>query len=228
VLNFLGIGGAFNPEYGNNSAYIKRDKGLIIIDCGSTVFGDIKPKIDAADSNDIHIFITHTHTDHVGSLGTTLDYVYYVKKGKANLYFPDPKIIDMLIMMKISTNHYIFNSELTNEVCGLTVSFYETKHLLDNCYGLIIKDNHQTICYSSDCSEITLLQDFLQGKINTLYLDVSSNESKVHVPYKSLLTLVPNPADRSRLYVMHLDKYFDKKQAIKDGFNVAERECDAL
>ena len=228
MLKFLGIGSAFNSKDGNNSAYIKQNASLIIIDCGSTVFGDIKAHIDTNDPNDIHIFITHTHTDHIGSLGTTLDYIYHVKGGKANLYFPQHLIVDILTTMKVDHNRYILHTELTHTLGALTISFYQTNHVLDNCYGLLINDSSQTICYSGDCSDITLLEDFLLGKLHILYLDVTDTQSKVHVMYNDLLELVPDLSDRNRVYLMHFNENFDKAQAIKDGFNIVERERNAL
>ena len=38
MLNFIGVGSAFNTELGNNSAFIKKQNSLILVDCGGTVF----------------------------------------------------------------------------------------------------------------------------------------------------------------------------------------------
>ena len=37
VIDFLGIGSAWNVEQDNTSAYIKKDNKMILIDCGETV-----------------------------------------------------------------------------------------------------------------------------------------------------------------------------------------------
>lgn len=224
MLKFSGIGSAFNAKEGNTSAYIEQDDSFVLIDCGSTVFESVKPKIDSVDPNNIHIFITHTHADHIGSLGTTIDYINHVKKGKANIYFPCEQLKEILDLMKVSADGYTLHKELNNTVNRLAFSFYQTSHILGNCYGLLIKHDNQTICYSGDCNEITLLQDFLQGKINIMYLDVTDKDSTVHVTYRDLVNLIVKPIDRDRLYLMHLNEDFNKIKAINDGFNLAERE----
>lgn len=38
MLKFLGRGSAFNTEEGNTSAYIKENRTLFLIDCGSNIF----------------------------------------------------------------------------------------------------------------------------------------------------------------------------------------------
>lgn len=37
VIDFLGIGSAWNVEQDNTSAYIKKDNKMILIDCGETI-----------------------------------------------------------------------------------------------------------------------------------------------------------------------------------------------
>ncbi len=41
LLDFLGRGSAFNIKEGNNCAFIRIDKELILLDCGETVFEKI-------------------------------------------------------------------------------------------------------------------------------------------------------------------------------------------
>ena len=68
MLDFLGLGSAFNTDLGNTSAYIKKNTSLLLIDCGSTVFSKLH-RIGLLDGvSDIYVIITHTHADHIGSL----------------------------------------------------------------------------------------------------------------------------------------------------------------
>lgn len=221
MLNFFGVGGAFNVKEGNCSAYFVKDDSLIIIDCGFTTFERSLKMIDQADPNNIHIFITHTHSDHIGSLGTVIDYVHHIKKGKVKVYFPSKDIVQMLTLTKVDESSYTFKSDMTNNFCGLQFDFYETYHVGDNCYGIIMKSDKTKICYSGDCSEVPYLNKFLSGELKELYLDITDNKSKVHTMYDDLLKKVVKLQDRKRITLMHFNEGFDKERALKDGFNLA-------
>lgn len=82
-IEVLGVGGGFSPELGNSSFLVWDDKeySAILMDCGFSVFPrllqletetnrEIIRKIDT-------IFISHMHGDHVGSLGTLLQYRWF-------------------------------------------------------------------------------------------------------------------------------------------------------
>ena len=221
MLNFYGIGAAFNPALGNNSAYIKQDGALILLDCGSSTFERAIKDIHQADPHNIHIFITHTHTDHIGSLGTMLDYISYALGGKAHLYFPCDSIIDILTLSKVQPGTYVFNKVMQANVQGMHFNFSPVPHVGEHCYAILIKDSTKTILYGGDSSKLTLLDDFLQGNISQMYLDVCDGTSPVHLGYNDLLQYVPNVTDRNRIYLMHLNNNFDTKKAIQDGFNIA-------
>lgn len=70
-IKFLGNGSAFNEELGNNSAFIKDEKlnKLLLIDCGSSVFGSLLKAGILNGVKEVNVLITHLHPDHVGSLG---------------------------------------------------------------------------------------------------------------------------------------------------------------
>ena len=73
-LQFLGIGAAFNPAFGNTSACFQKDGTLYLLDCGSTVFGALLERKAMQGAKRIVVLITHLHADHVGSLGTLISY----------------------------------------------------------------------------------------------------------------------------------------------------------
>ncbi|MDK2600591.1 MBL fold metallo-hydrolase [Bacillus stercoris] len=77
MLNFIGTGSAFNTKLGNNSAFIKKDNSLFLIDCGSTTFSRLKETGLLEDVEKVFVLLTHTHADHVGSLGDLILYGYY-------------------------------------------------------------------------------------------------------------------------------------------------------
>lgn len=82
-LKFLGTGSAFNTKLGNTSAYLlNNDKSaMLLFDCGETVFSKLKPILEKNKNiSEFTICITHSHSDHIGSLPTLLYYLYYMYK----------------------------------------------------------------------------------------------------------------------------------------------------
>lgn len=104
-LIFLGRGSAFNTCEGNTSAYFIDNNELFLIDCGESVFGELKERNILNDVSCVNILITHTHSDHVGSIGSLIMYCYYVLKigvniivSKDSLYTDD---ITLLVRIKM-------------------------------------------------------------------------------------------------------------------------------
>lgn len=56
VINFLGIGFAWNIEKDNTSAYIKKDKKMILIDCGKIVARKTIKNNVLGDIDEIYIY----------------------------------------------------------------------------------------------------------------------------------------------------------------------------
>ena len=71
-LKFLGKGAAFYPVLGNTSAYFIYDKNLFLIDCGESVFKKVYEKDLFSEIDNLYVFITHTHSDHIGSLSSLI------------------------------------------------------------------------------------------------------------------------------------------------------------
>lgn len=243
MLKFLGSGSAFNAKRGNTSAYMEFANELFLFDAGSDVFTKLMQLKLLEKKARINIFITHLHSDHIGSLGTIIDYLYYMvyKQDMSNIcvYFPNEAIADVLAMQGVPRDHYNLFLNKWDELYIPTLgrkqpeySFYETKHTDNlnyhgqtNTYSIeFLYQNEFSFYYSGDTSEF-------HEKLGNIYLYdqiyhevTAAEESKVHMTYKRLLEATKNltAEERSRFYLMHLDEGFDVEAAKQDGFNVVE------
>lgn len=96
ILNFLGRGGAFNPKEGNNSAYIKEEDTLFLIDCGEDTFGRLIKTELITNIKNLCIYITHLHSDHYSSLSTLLYYAKFICNIKPIVYTADERLQTIL------------------------------------------------------------------------------------------------------------------------------------
>lgn len=232
MLKFLGCGSAFNTELGNNSAFIKEGKSLLLIDCGGTVFERLK-KFDLLDGlENIYIIITHTHPDHVGSLGDTIFYCNHVLKKKANLFFPNKEHMEELFKyLGVSKEYYNFNcSDIVNiddEYIGdISIKFITVDHTSKlPSYGFLLTVKDKIIYYSGDSKNIEdgIINRLRLGEIHQLYQDTCGLDYKGsgHVSLKKLCGLIPK-ALRSKVYCMHLDDKISLTDIEDNGFNAVK------
>ncbi|HHV28625.1 MBL fold metallo-hydrolase [Acetivibrio mesophilus] len=231
MINFLGIGSAFNTQLGNNSAYIKKDKCFILFDCGSTVFGRLRSLNLIDDVSELYIIITHTHPDHIGSLGELVFYSHYIRNIKPKILFPEKNFIDTILgSMGVKSDYYeVLSSQNTiinnNDFC-MEISFHKCTHVdLIPSYGFIFKFDGSTLYYSGDSNSIDnfVLEGLEKGTIHFLYQDtcgIDYNENP-HF-YLGRLAKMIKPELRHKVYCMHIDPKFARDEALKLGFNVVE------
>lgn len=241
MLTFLGTGGAFNTERGNTSAYFELGTELFLIDSGEDVFAKLIKKNVFDGKTRVNIFITHLHSDHAGSLGTLIAYLYIkvfnMDRSKVCLYFPSEAITDFLAIQGIKQDMYTSFTNLWDE---LYIDGYERQpeytfepayHTSEldykkqpNCFSIEFSlKNEFDFYYSGDTCE------FKQKLMNTyafdyIYHEVTSNKgATVHFQYDKLLELTKDmPADqKKKITLMHLDQDFDIEKAKADGFSIA-------
>lgn len=230
-LNFLGTGNAFNPNMGNTSAYFIDKNELFLIDCGESVYHAIMNTGLLADAKDMHLMITHTHSDHVGSLGTLVLYVYWVLGKTLKIILP----INATYIKDIRTLLSIFGC-LPKMYEIKTPKDYDAKYekfetfryvRTDHCpelsrtFGLIFKSKDDLTYYSGDTCSVKTLKTLLNDKkpLTVAYVDVGLNSS-VHLSMADLIELIPKK-DREKIYCMHTkDKAFDKLLS-EEGFQLA-------
>lgn len=204
-LKSLGFGSAFNSqEYGNNSWYFIENDKVFMIDCGSTVFNTFREK-GLDNYKEVNVIITHMHTDHIGSLGTLIEWMYYVKGTEVNMIVNEELEDDILRYLEIVGIEYnMFNLSVTSDnnnyitKNNIEVIFQETNHVPQIIsYSItLIRNKTEMIVYSGDTTErfeglndslfqhyYRFRKEFPQLELHGLYLDVSINNSPVHSTY---------------------------------------------
>lgn len=233
-LNFLGRGAAFNPKEGNNSAFFIDNNDLFLIDCGESIFERIIEYKILENVNSINVMITHTHSDHIGSIGSLVMYCFYALKKNVNIILPEnPKylkniknILDSFGCVESSYKFCVESSYDNKYKIFNTIRFIETKHCTElNCYGLVFNTDNGIVYYSGDTKNTDSLKKILESsdKIDKIYIDVSTINTlnNVHTYIGELSETIPNSL-KEKVYCMHINNDECIDVAKKLGFNVVE------
>lgn len=235
-LKFLGRGAAFNPKEGNNSAYFITNNQLFLIDCGESIYERLIEKKVLENIDSINLMITHTHSDHVGSIGSLVLYSYFNLHKPLNIILPEnakhlPNIQTILEAFGCTKEKFKFipEKELDQKYDEFeNIRYIETTHCKElNCYGLIFNTKEGIIYYSGDTNEINIIKTLLSsGKpINKIYMDTTTANypGNVHLYIGILQEIIPDEL-KSRVYCMHINSDDCIKQAKTLGFHVVETD----
>ena len=233
-LFFLGRGAAFNPKEGNNSAYFVENNQLFLIDCGESIFERLVESGVLESVEAINLMITHTHSDHIGSLGSLAMYSFYTLHKPLNIILPEnakhlPNIEKILSGFGCTEPMYNYVDEKAFDGKNKTfekIRYFETSHCDElNCYGLLFTTQKGIVYYSGDTREINTIKALLASgqPIDKLYIDTTTANfpSNVHLYIGILQEAIPEEL-RSRVYCMHLNNDSCIEQAKTLGFNVVE------
>ncbi len=233
MLKFLGIGSAFNTQLGNTSAYIRENNSMLLIDCGGATFSVIQRNNILDGIEVLDVLITHTHPDHIGSLGDLIFYAYYIMKIKVRIHFPDkPLLQSILDSFGVDRGIYEYDDEmqftlLDRGFAHYKIAFNPTKHIETlPAYGFYLTHGDITLYYSGDTYELdpTALKKLLDGEIQLMYHDTSGldHDNNIHYPFSRLKAAVP-AEHRSKVYCMHFDKHADYEDIRNSGFLAVTR-----
>lgn len=226
-LNFLGIGSAFNPAWKNTSAYFIKGDHFFLLDAGESVFAALFEKGYLKQYTKLTVFITHTHSDHVGSLPSMLSYCYNVLGKKMEVYYPKKELQILLDYMGIEREAYEFHCGMDWKFDDVSVQAIPVRHAEDiHCFGYKICGSEGSIYYSGDGYQIPekIVEDFLDGKISRIYQDTAEFPSShlSHCPLEELERIFPEK-DRKRVFCMHFTTdFFEKLEQL--GFSYVNAE----
>ena len=233
-LNFLGRGSAFNVKEGNTSAYFTEGNELFLIDCGENIFERIIKKDLLKDIKTINVFITHTHPDHIGSLGSLIFYSFLVLKSPVNIIIPrsSPHLHDILLLLDIwgctkEMYKIVRDIVLDGKYSSFkSVRFNEVEHSKAiPSYSIVFNTENGAILYTGDTNDLEYIKHFfkLTRNIDVLYVDSTSldYEDNPHL-YIGLLKGIVPCYFRNKIYCMHINDDTCIELAESFGFNVVQ------
>lgn len=233
LLNFVGCGNSFSGFNGNNSAYLRFNKTLFLIDCGSANFGRmIRAKLlEGIDR--IDVLVTHLHPDHVGSLGSLILYTVYqmapMSQVKLTVLVPEELRSDLATLLRLQgvteDKYHLttipsagFETDFGFQVHPVPVT--HAKELI--CFGYILKFQTQSLYYSGDAAMIPREVVHQLAELDYVYQDtcIEDYPGNVHMSLQRICEMIPVQY-RHKVYCMHLDDNFPVHQAAELGFKVA-------
>ncbi len=234
TLTFLGRGCSNNIKEGNNSAYFIENNEMFLIDCGENVFAKLMKNNLLDNISIINIMITHTHSDHVGSLGTLILYCYFNKKIQVNIILPsdalhkeDIKNLARIFGCTEDMYSIIDEKEYDNKYKTFaTIRYKQTNHVPQiHSYGILFETTAGLVYYSGDTKEIDNVKEIIDSgkKVDKIYMDTTTANSadNVHLYIGYLKKEIPKELN-SRVYCMHFNNEECMKVAKEYGFNVVE------
>lgn len=223
MLNFIGIGGAFEIDLYNCSAYIKDYNTFILIDCGENIFEQILRNNLLSGINKIIIILTHFHTDHVGSLGSLIFYCDKLGIKDIKIIYPNLKKLRLLIDL-YGLNYCNIKLCMPTELKDFFIQEFVQKHSRMEAYGYLFNYNSKTIYYSGDTKTLPneILEMFLENKIDYFYHDIRKDENNYHISIKELSDLIPE-SYRKKIYCMHFNSIDEIEEIKNNGFSLVKR-----
>lgn len=224
-LKFLGCGAGYYPALGPNSAYFLVEKTVYLLDCGTSVFERLAQNGILKEAEEVIIFLTHQHADHVGSLGILLDYCWDILGIHPTLVHPGNGPVKLMEQMGVSPEAFSWREGQSYgpDANHVAVRFLPVDHAPDlPSYGLLIDADGDRFYYSGDANDIpqAIVAALMEGSLDRIYQDTASRESPYHCSLEKLKQRIP-PEYRHKVTCMHLDAAHDPAAILDTGFHIA-------
>ena len=242
-LNFTGRGAMLYPQEGNTAAYFESDNAFFLIDCGEDVAAKLIADEKLNRDKEYYLMVTHTHSDHIGSLGTLQQYLYWCCGKKLNIVISPQmryqeelkKIIDGFGLVS-GTYSFVSEESLDNKFQEFhSIRYVRSNHgdtPLASC-AIVIGSSEGNMLYTGDIADDAILRGFITyngtNNIDRIYTDVSLTNSPVHLSLEQLKAAIPDEL-KSKVYCMHINDGRLLPLIVESGFQVVSttRDMDSL
>lgn len=221
MLKFLGNGAAFNYNSYNTSAYLIEDRTLILFDCGESICNRLLKLKLLEQVDKIYVFITHLHSDHIGSLEALIYYNEVFLHKEFKIFYPKKnRLKKLLILTGVDFPFDIY--DVAPQVGSFTVDYVTQKHIYGS-YGYFLYSDDFSFFYSGDTSEVSkrAVAELRIGKIDCVYHEVTLTDSKIHTHIQKLEKNF-EPTLRKKVYLTHFNDDKTIEVCKNKGFSVVE------
>ena len=231
-LEFSGRGAMLYPSEGNTSCIFKDTFNTFIIDAGSDVATKLIADKTLDSDSEFYFLNTHTHCDHIGSIGIMIQYLYYKKNKILNIIYDDnmlhlDKLLTILECMGIEKNQYrlIKSNTLTNKFSKFNDIKYKVSNHGDtplDSSSIVIESNNGDILYTGDIADTKVIENFINksNNIDKIFVDVSLTKSPVHISLDDLKFIKDEL--KSKIWAMHINDKILEEKTKELGFNIVK------
>lgn len=220
-LKFLGNGSAFNVDAYNTCAYFKTEKSLFLIDCGESICNRILKLGLMDDAENIYVFITHTHSDHIGSLEALIYYNEVFLHKNFRIFYPRRRKLKTLLKLTGVDFPFVIYP-IPEQLDGIRIDYTVQKHI-PGSYGYFFYGEDEAIFFSGDASEVNprCVEALKSGEIDRVYHEVTTSGSRIHTHLDKLKACFPEEL-RGKVVLMHFENDEVKKLCAREKFQTAE------
>lgn len=204
-LKFLGNGSGFSNTH--TGAYFTIDDNIIFIDCSML---NVNKMVELSkDFQNVYVYITHMHLDHISGLGLFVQYMFYTQQKKLNIRVPHVLVENVETFLNLTG--------IPLNICDLDFIHKENKNfrfipivtthapeLRNKCFGYLIEINKEKFIYTGDTNTLLPFLKYKQD-VKEFYIDVSASYGSVHLKYDDIKDTLFELSKQSEIYIMHID-----------------------
>lgn len=214
MLRFLGRGSAFHTN--NNCAFFVSQGTLVLLDCPSSALNRIRhigiDELAGTKTQGVTVFVTHTHADHIGGIGSLIHYCYYIIHIPVEIVVPSDEVAKDISYLTerldgcCKKGYTIITADKLNaDFTAKAIPTSHTPELEGRCFGWCLEINGRRVVYTGDTNTLGPYMEYLE-KDTLFYSEIALHDSGVHISFEELEKRSDEIKGRgTKVFLMHLD-----------------------